>query len=214
MPNPVEPARLSSIVFLGDQFTTSMFDERTLFEGIGQIDNDQLKTGPIGQFSYQNGCYQLWITPPRIDVRYNGSVVLPDELTEAACRVADVLKPSIKAIPVRAIGINCDALFEPDMIGQTGEEFCGQLSADPLSRTLIQRESFSVTVQFSFEEQRIRYTIKIDPQRSTKGRNLIVAVNGHQEVVEQDDLDEKLNAVQYVRDYVRDLHIRIGGGQE
>ena len=210
MSNPAAPEMLNSIVFLGDQFTTSIFDERTLFEDIGQIDRDQLKNGPLGHFTYENGRYQLQVTPPRIDIKSHGPVILPDELTKVAYRVAEVLKPLLKVIPVTAVGINCDAVFELDMIGQSGAEFCGQLAINPLSRKLIQYEPFFAATRFSFEDQQIRYTIKIEPHQDAKGKNLFVAVNGHQVFTEQDDLYNKLDAVQHVRTYIAGLHQRIG----
>ncbi len=211
MSNPVAPEMLNSIVFLGEQFTTSIFDERTLFENIGQIDRDQLKNGPLGHFTYGNGRYQLQVTPPRIDIKCHGPEILPDELAEVASRIAEVLKPLIKVIPVTAIGINCDAVFELDVIGQSGTEFCGQLSINPLSRKLIQHEPFFAATQFSFEDQQIRYTIKIEPHPNKKGKNLFVAVNGHQAFTEEDDdLHGKLSAIQHVSTYIAHLHQRIG----
>jgi len=208
--NPVTPEMLNSIVFLGDQFTTTMFDERILFEDIGQIDRDQLKNGPLGHFTYENGRYQLQVTPPRIDIKYHGPEILPEELAKVAYRIAEVLKPLLKVIPVTAVGINCDTVFEPDMVGQSGIEFCDQLAINPLSRKLIQHEPFFAATQFTFEDQQIRYAIKIEPHPSTKGKNLFVAVNGHQAFTDQEDLHDKLSAIQHVRTYIAHLHQRIG----
>ena len=59
----------SSFVFVGGEFSASIFDERSLVEHIGNLDGqNQIKVGPIGQFSYDSGRFHFLTTPDRVSI--------------------------------------------------------------------------------------------------------------------------------------------------
>ena len=200
---------LSSIVFVGSNFTASVFDERALFADVGELDSNQVKAGPIGQFSYAGGTYQFLVTPDRINLLCNLSEIIPEPLVSLAHKVVEVLKPVKAVMSVTGVGINCEANFEPDVIGCTGNKFCEAIAVNQMSKYIIGLDPSQVGTQFYLQDQNVRYSIRIEPRFDTGGRSLFVAVNGHQNVTEQDQLSDKLGAVSGVRDYAIALHQRI-----
>ena len=79
---------LSTLVFVGGQFATGMFDERDFCNGLGPLDREQIKAGPIGRFSYSQGKYDFWVAPDRVEIRCHELAVLPNALI-ARCPESD-----------------------------------------------------------------------------------------------------------------------------
>ena len=200
---------LSSLVFVGENFAAAMFDERALSTDLGDLDREQVKAGPVGQFSYADGQYRFLVAPDRIDIQSRELTIIPKSLTAVAQRVISVLEPARKAIPVSGIGINCDAIFEQQDLGQTGIEFCDSLAVNQASKALIGVESFAASASFRFLSEEVRYAIRIEPESRSQGQDLLVAVNGHQRVATHDQLADKLGAMPEIKAYVAALHQRI-----
>ena len=63
---------------------------------------------------------------------------------------------------------------------------------------------------FSFSSGTVRYQVRLEPEvQQSRGKDLVVAINGHQDVTETDVLGEKLQAVGKVREQVTGLHSRL-----
>ena len=201
---------INTLVFVGGDFSASMFEERDLCEVFGPLERDQIKAGPIGRFSYSKGQYEFWIAPDRIDIRCHDRTILPNEIIAVARKVAGELEPMRKAVPISAVGINCDAIFYSQEIDREGSEFCRALTETPLSQHLLteQRESLSV-VTFTFPSDTVQYNIRLEPERGSRGRDLFVAINGHQDVTSGDRLEGKLEVVDEVGKQVRHFHHQI-----
>ena len=200
---------LSSLVFVGENFSAAMFDERALFADFGALDHDQMKIGPAAQFSYADGQYRFVVRPDRIDIQSHELTIIPQSLIAVASQVMSVLEPARKAIPVSGIGINCDAIFEQQDLGRTGIEFCDSLTLNQTSKALIGVESLTASASFRFRGERVHYAVRIEPESRSQGQNLLVAVNGHQRVAPQDQLADMLEAVPEVRNYVAALYQRV-----
>ena len=202
-------SRMSSLVFVGGQFPVELFDERALFTG--DLDQGgQVKVGPIGQFSYSSGTYRFEVTPPRIDLKYTGPCIIPDALVEAATAIADAIQPIRKAAAVSGFGMNCETIYDRATIGVSGVEFCSRLVSARLAE-LVGEASSEATARVRFFDEVIQYDVRFEPHAVSGGENLLVAVNGHQVVGNDEDLKSRLrrDLVEDFQEYIRELERRI-----
>ena len=222
----------SSFVFAGGEFTASIFDERSLVEHLGNLDSqNQVKVGPIGQFSYDNGGFHFLTTPDRVsisstfdrsylskigpngskpDIRMNPAII-PEKLLAATKTVSQLLDQR-GTVQVSGVGINCETVFDRQEINQSGIEFCDLNLINPKSKDLIGTESVvSSSSRFIFERERIRFEVIIEPHSASRGQNLFTAVNAHQDVVEGESLVDKIaeSVVDEVKDYLAEFHKKI-----
>ena len=200
---------MSSLVFVGDQFAAEMFDERALFNG--DLDRGgQVRLGPIGQYSYSSGRYRFEVSPPRIDLKYNGPTIMPEALVDAALVVAGTIQPARGAVTVTGFGMNCDTVFDRASTGVSGVDFCSHLIAQRLT-DLAGGMSGEAAAKVRFREGVTQYEVRFEPHAVSEGENLYVAVNGHQPVNSSDDLNSKIgqSQVQAFREYVQALERRI-----
>ena len=196
---------LSSLVFVGGHFPVGMFDERSLFGG--RLDADgQLKAGPIAQFVYSDGRFRFHIGPQRIDLISSGPDVMPQEVLDAASRIAGVMEPMRSAVPFTGFGMNCDTVFELQSEG--GVEFCRRLMHMEEISQLVGDVAPIALEQVRFERGSVRFTVRLEPHNDSAGRNLFVAVNGHQEVTGE-ELPSLLARTTEFQNYICDLHGRI-----
>ena len=199
--------RMSSVVFVGGDFPPTVFDERTLFGG--RLDAEQLRIGPVGQFSYASGGYRFEVGPGRIDLKDTGLAVFSDELLDAAVTVARMVEPMRRAIPIMGLGFNCDSTFSPKDIGASGKDYCSRLVSDGVS-TLIGHEDSLSAIRVNFKVGPIVYTVRMEPHMQTEERDLFVAINGHQNVsLDDPSLDKMLDRVREVRAYVNGIYDRL-----
>ena len=196
----------STVVFVGDGFPITAFDERKLFGG--DLDTDQLRMGPVARYSYSSGTYQFEINRGRIDLKCTGSAIMPDEVVEAAETVASVIEPVRRVLRVSGFGMNCDTVLDRMPSGANGAIFCSQLF-DPRVSDLVGASSFEAFGRFRFGYDTMRYDVRIEPHLDSEGEKLFVAVNGHQEVATTEGLRTKFEMVHDFRQYVAALHQRI-----
>lgn len=205
---------ISTIVFVGkgeNVFPGSVIGEQTLHNEFGPLDTDQLKTGPFSQFRYAQGRYEVLVVPDRVILRSNkDQEVLPPVLIDAARKVIVELEPMRKAIPVVAMGINCEATFTAQEIGREGRELCKTMLDTPIATHILQGKSLHMALgSFICLSPHVQYTIRVEPEHATQGRDLFVNVNGHQTVQDQDSLSEKLEAAEEVKEQITTLHQQI-----
>ena len=198
---------LNSLVFVGEQFSISMFDERALFDG--KLDPDQLKMGPIGMFSYSSRTCQFGVMPERIDLRCHDEAIMPDRLIMAGrSMIAQLQSIGQKiSIAVSGFGMNCDTVLDRKFCGISGSEFCRTL-ADPSVRTLAGVSSLEVLQHVRFIRNEIRYMARIEPDDASSGQNLFLAINGHQHIESSEELHTKLEKVEDFKAYVAGFHRR------
>ena len=200
-----------SLVFVGGEFSPSLINEHDFERYLGGLDAEGLlKVGPVGQYFYSSRKFQVSIAPDRIDLKGFNIDFLQEELISAAKAVIDVLTPVQSVVRVTGFGINCDTLFNQDEIGQTGANFCTDRLISPGSLSLVGGEPYTATTaRYYFLRPPIRFDVRFEPHFGSEGRQLIVAVNGHQEVSQNVPLLEVLDAVPTVRAYVDGLHSRL-----
>lgn len=198
---------LNSLVFVGGEFATSMFDERLLFNG--KLDANQFKAGVFGNFSYSSGACQFAVTPDRIDLRCSESAVMPETLVEAGQTIVGMFSQVDKLARVSGFGMNCDTVFDRDYIGVSGRDFCMAL-IDPSVKGLIDTAPTEAFERIRFANGGIRYDIRMEPHLESDGQHLFVGVNAHQKVESSEHLLSKLEQIEGFRLYVGKLHGRIG----
>ena len=220
----------SGFVFAGGEFVASLFDEHSLEEHLGNLDaKNQVRVDSLCHFTYSNGRFSFLVMPDRISIDFStlrksespsgnktgnpvDTAIIPKELTAAAKSVVSVLEPYAerKAVRVSGVGINCNLIFNQQEIGLSGLEFCGSRLINPESRDLLGAESeVAPSARFKFDTGKIHLDVRMEPHFDSEGQNLFVAVNGHQGVVEEDSLSNKLLAVEDVEMYVAKLRSRI-----
>ena len=225
----------SSFVFVGGEFAASIFDERSLAEHMGTLDSqNQIKVGPIGQFSYDSGRFHFLTTPDRVSISStfdrsylskfdpNGSepdvcrnpAIIPERLLAATKAVVRLLEQR-GTVRVSGVGINCETVFDQQEINQSGIEFCDSNLINPRSKDLIASESVTASSsRFNFEREKIRFEVRIEPHSASRGQNLFTAVNAHQDVDEGENLVDKIAAsvVDEVKDYLAEFYKKILNG--
>ena len=162
------PKHANSVVFVGNQFQPSMFDERSLFGG--NIDPDQLRAGPISQFSYSSGTFQFVVVPERIDLKCNGTEIVPDDLVNEAKTIIAEIQPARKAVKVTGIGMNCDTVFDHRDIGMTGIKFCNRLIHAPRMHKLIGESRIIALERMYFTQGALQIDVRIEPHIDSNGR--------------------------------------------
>ena len=197
---------MSSLVFVGGEFPLGMFDERALFDG--HLDPDQLKAGPIGQFSYSSGLYRFNVTPERIDLACQSTIILPQAVVDSARIIAGMIEPARGAVRISGFGMNCDTAFDQQYCGMSGASFCSRLF-DPRMSILVDASSIDAFGRARFRKGELLYDVRIEPEVNSGGENLYVAVNGHQDVKPGERLEVKMNHMGDFREYVTAFHRRI-----
>lgn len=203
----MELIHTTSLVFVGGQFSPAMFDERDVFNV--RPDPDQVRIGQqIGQFTYLSGKYQLQVTSERIELMGTGPQIVSNELVEAGQRVVQEIEPARKAVQVSGLGMNCHTVFDQQVSSITGKSFCSRL-VSPDASTLVRASSVDPLLHLRFIEGALTFSIRLEPQINSRGQNLYVAVNGHQDVNSEEQLNTKLSRVDAFRAYIEAFHQRI-----
>ena len=205
------PKQLNSFVFVG-HFPQAFLDERELFGGKVDLPS-VMRMGPIVHCTFDSGRSQLSLTPDRIDVRSSEDTIISDELAEAARTVADKIASQGNLVRVTGIGINCDGVIGRNAIGMRGVEYCNDLVCSNLGQ-LAGTSEFEALCKVSFNSNSLRYQVRIEPDARSQGDHLFVAVNGHQDVNDNNLLSEKLQRVSEFRKYVEELLNRIAPKKE
>ncbi len=205
---------INTIVFVNggpNLFFGSMLDERALCEEFGALDQGQLKSDQMSLSRYSNGRYQLAIAPDRINIQSNKDQdLLPSVLIAASQKVAGELESMKKVVPVSAVGINSDATFPAQEIGQEGKDLCNAMLTNPIAAHLMKGQSLRLaSASFICLSDRVRYTIRVEPEHAVQGRDLFIGVNAHQDVTAGDSLLEKLSAIEEIREQITILHRQV-----
>ena len=203
-------AIVNTVVFVGREIEASVLDERNLVPFLGPLDRQQIKAGPIGQFTYSRGQSELLITPDRITLRFPDRSIFPGPFLAAARALASEIEQIRKEVHVTAVGLNCDILFYQTEIDREGTEFCYTLTNPPFSQHLLEeQEEYMAIIQFIYRSQALQYNIRFEPERRSRGRDLLMAVNGHQDVSARDTLPEKLAVAEEARDRILRFHNQV-----
>ena len=172
----VPTVQMSGVVFAGGPFPSVMFNEREFFGG--SVDaNSQLRVGPTASFRYDSGTYTFELVPERIDLKALGQDLFPEQLVETAYAVAQQIKGVRAAVPVAAVGLNCDAVLPRSAIGVAGASFCSGLADRQALLGLADAPLSHTYARMDFESGRFTYDIRIEPYHQSQGEDLFVAVN-------------------------------------
>ena len=193
----------SSVVIVGSSFSRQLFDERELFAE--PMTKDYVALGDIGNFTYGSSAYTFSVVPNRITLNHNSDSVLSDALLDAARKVVSALEDQSQGHGVTGLGLNFDAVVPQSSGGVTGIEFCkGMCNAEQIQSS-IGSPFHEVQCQVVVMSGAVRYTLRIEPHLDSRGANLFLSVNGHQDVDAADDLSSKLSKAGSASEYIQSV---------
>ena len=203
----MEPTlQLSSVVFIGGSFPSTMFNERDFFGG--NLDREgQFRAGPTASFRYDSGAYTFELVPERVDLKAFGQELFPEPLLDAARTVAQQLENVRSAVSVSAVGFNCDAVLPRSAIGVDGASFCFGLASKALPGLADAPLAYTYA-RLGFERGRFAYDVRIEPYHQSQGDDLFVAINATQRVGSS-SLDALLDGVGEFEQYVTGFRARL-----
>ena len=193
----------NTVVLIGDRFDPAMIKADDLFGGA--VDAGPTLVGPLAQYSYGSSRCRFGLNPSRIDLGVLSPDIMPEELQTAAMDVASALDAIRVAVTVTGIGLNCDVALPRE----GGVALSNQMANLELMKTITGASTPQATTVASYERGELRYNVRIEPEVQSQGRNLFVAVNGHQNVGPNDLVRPTLAQFPAFREYVKELHARI-----
>lgn len=198
---------VNAVVVVGDRFDPAMFKPAEQFFG-GAVDPGQMLVGPIAQFGYRGGQCAFALNPGRIDLTMRSEhEVMPEELLAAGRELINTLMKIRSAVTITGLGLNCDTVFRAP---PTGVEIVDRLvRADAIRKVTGERTSQVATTTIRYVRGPLTYSLRIEPEVQSAGRNLFIAVNGHQDIAPEHRLGTKLRHFPEFRKHVKDLHARI-----
>ena len=196
---------LNAVVIVGDRFAPDMVSPEHLFDL--PVDVGRLLLGPISQVNYGSGRCGFTLNPSRIDLRVQSQEVMPQELRSATERLAAILEGIRVAVDIGGIGFNCDCVFPAT--GKTGRDISNGLAQVDQLVGIVGVSPVQAKTAFNYSLENVRYTLRIEPHVASDGRDLFVAVNGHQDVDKSSSLISKLEAFDPFHKHVRSIHDHI-----
>lgn len=194
------------VVLVGDHFNAAMTSPEQLFDK--DMDPDRYWVGTHGQFTYGSGTCGLSVSPNRIELTVYSEEVMPDDLISATGRLLVILDSIRVAITVSGMGFNCDSVIPTTE--RSGTDISNSLARlDQLKKIADVSTPMTSHTSSIYNLGNILYNLRIEPENASNGRNLYVAVNGHQSVDESSSLTSKLDECDPFRNHVRSLHDNI-----
>ena len=199
---------VSSLVFHGQDFSASMFETRDFQESFGPRPEDQTRIGPYGRFRYAKGTHEFRIDEDSIELlSYEPNRILPEVLMRAAQEVIRKLKTVRCA--VSSIMITCSCIFSAQEIGHDGVIFCGTLTDSPLTRKFLSQSptnSMTTGAIFALLFDHVWYTVNIEPDAESHGKDLIVSIDANQHIRTLSQLEKKVQAFTRIRNQIFAIH--------
>ena len=191
----------SNIVFVGGGgFERQLFDEHKLFPE--PMDRDYTALGQAGEFTYGSGAYKFSVLPTRISVHHTAAAILSDQLIQAVNLVATALQGQSQGHGVTGLGINFDTVFSQSDDGLTGADFCAALSNAKKVREAIGSPYQTTQTQVIVFRGGVQYTLRLEPHGASRGANLFLGVNAHQDIIPEDDVVSRLSKANGAREYI------------
>ena len=132
---------------------------------------------------------------------------MPKELWDAGRVLVRTLGKIRIAVKINGLGLNCDTVL---LAPEKGIDAVKRLlDTDMAKRVTGNPESWgaSTTIRYKRESDPLIYSLKIEPDSQSDGRNLVVAVNGHQDIAPEHPVN--LNQFVQSRKHVKEIHARI-----
>lgn len=197
----------SNVVFVGQGFVRQLINENELFPE--SVDGDYTALGPLGRFNYGSGTYGFSVELNKIAVHHNSDEILSNELIQAARLVATALQDQKPGHGVTALGINFDTVLSQSDDGPTGTEFCAGLSDAERVRRAIASDYQTTQTQVIVFRGGVQYTLRLEPHVASRGANLFLGVNAHQDVIALDELVPKLDKASGARNYIESIRVSL-----
>lgn len=202
----------SSIVFVGKNFSPHLFKAVEFSELLGEPDSQSQIVLPVMMHqAFPASGYKVVITPDRLDIGFEGKEPLPRNLKTLADSVAAKLQ-QFQADECTGIGINLDVVISDQVLTMTGMDYCRHhLNISNLERKLGDYEFFANTLKLIYSLNDINYTVDIEPYFRSKGKDLIVKINAHQDLPNASALNKTLSRYAEIKRYLENFHDKFFG---
>ena len=202
----------SSIVMIGDGIVIGKFNVADCTDVLGTLDATRSVMMPVyANYVFLDSAFQIQIHPGKIQLDYRASDIFPDGLLEVGNHVASVFKDD----SIRAIGINLDIIVGPDLVGESGIDFClKHFLADPSiwKDILAPDEEFSNSGRVNYQKDEIDYTIRFEPHYKSDKNNLFLVFNAHQAIESPVTAEDALKKYDDVKSYIDGILCNILAG--
>lgn len=167
---------------IGDDIVVGKFDVSSYADVLGKIDHSRSVMMPIyANYAFQDSPFQVQLQPQKIQFDFRAAEIFPESLIDIAQKAAEVFSDD----GIRAVGINLDAVIDPEILGATGVEFCRKnflVSEDRWRGVLEPDEQLSNSGRVNYFKDGIQYTIRFEPHYKSDKNKLYVDFNAHQAI--------------------------------
>ena len=216
MPNGMSievPFTKSSIVIVGENLPPEMVDRSSVFGG--DIDEGSLVlAGPLLHCTYQQSQFSVSAIPNRVDLRVHElDEPIPGILHQAGNSVISFLAQNIPGATISGLAFNYENVVEltDDSNEPKGEAFCQRVFDDDFFQTISGLNLSTVVpfAHFGWLVEPIRMMLRIEPESSSRGQNLFVAVAGFQELSEENPLKSAMSHITEFKQLTEEIYARI-----
>ncbi len=201
----------SSIVIVGEGFSPHVFKSSTFVDILGEPDPQmQIILPMLSNQIFPKSGYKVVITPDRIDLGYEKEDILPENLKNLAEDITEKLQ-QLDAYTCTGIGMNFDVVISDEILGMSGVEYCRKnyLNISDIEKKLGTSEFLANTAKLLYVIDNIKYTVIIEPHFRSKGKNVVMKLNAHQNIERPELLKDALNDYSKIKKYLVDFHDRI-----
>jgi hypothetical protein len=203
----------SSVVIVGEGFSPSIFSASKNHDILGEPDpKNQVIIPMLLQQLFPTSNFKVVITPERIDIGYSGVDFLPDTLKELSNRLINKFK-EIENYKFSGIGLNFNVVIPESILGYNGTEFCKIkfLNIENIENKLDTKRFVANTAKLIYFKESIKYMVDIEPNFRSKGKDLHVKINAHQNCGNVDELVEAFLNYETIKSYLSNIHSKIFG---
>lgn len=204
----------SSVVFVGDGFSPSLFKADRYATLLGEADDQNLVITPVvSQQFFPDSGYRIFITPDRFEItRETVDTIFPDDMADFIHTITHTLQKT--DIPTfKALGFNISLTVPQEILGTTGAEYCRKafLPNAEFTTRMGADKFIANTAKLVFQKSHVRYIIDVEPHFASNGNHLHIKVNAHQDIGPDNSLEDAIAAHEEVKLYLATVPDRILG---
>jgi len=198
----------SSVVFIGEGFSTAFFQESKYTDILGEPDQETQVNIPVAKRqTFPETGYQILLMPDRMEFSYFKEDFFPEGLKKIAEGLVQVLE-AVNPESCAGVGINLSVTIPADEVGKTGFEFCREnflAWPDPKGRLEADEFKFN-TSKLIYSFHNVLYHVDVEPHLASDGENLFVKMNAHQDVDKTNSIGTAINKFDEIREHTSTLH--------
>lgn len=199
----------SSIVMLGDDIVVGKYNIADRADVLGELDASQSVLMPVyANYAFRESPYQVQLHLGKFQIDYRAPDLFPAGLLEAGMHAADVFKND----GIRAVGINLNIVLDPELVGESGVEFCLRHFLSDFNtwqEILSPDDGFSNSGRVNYRKDDVIYTIRFEPHYKSDKEKLFLDFNAHQAIEPPVTAAEALGRYDGVKDYIESILNRV-----